>query len=310
MPAPIRAEARGRRRGRPRHRPVGEPCSPSTSCGSVPACPASSKRSTSDPASGLSSALMPIHEYRHGSHTEAHRLMRRAVATGHPGPALRRPADDRPRQARREGRATSFLRDALTRPIPSDGMRNRMAKRLARRAAAEPEPGPDNDDPGLDVHSVVAVPPQLRPGREQDDHLPGPGEPRLAGTTRPTPSTLTPSPCSFGPTAGPSRRRHDLLQPASRLMFRPGPAGSPAGPRRGRRPAGHRRLPGRPRRRRAARFDRDGVRGREPTGGASGACSAAVSSSTAASSSPSRRSSWARLRKVTHCWVQLPERSQ
>lgn len=42
-----------------------------------------------DDRSGLGALLSAdaIHEYRHGSHTDAHRLMRCAVATGHPSRA-------------------------------------------------------------------------------------------------------------------------------------------------------------------------------------------------------------------------------
>lgn len=67
-----------------------------------------------------------LHEYRHGSHPEAHRLMHCAVATGHPSPACvdRLTIDLVKRGEKSE--AAAILRDALSRPIPSDSVRNRM----------------------------------------------------------------------------------------------------------------------------------------------------------------------------------------
>jgi hypothetical protein len=119
------------------------------------------------PSLGALLSADAMHEYRHGSHTEAHRLMRRAVATGHPSSAcVDRLTIDLVKLGEK-AEAASYLRDALTRPIPSDRMRNRMAKRLARCAAASLQPVPDDDDPGLDAHPVVAVPRPLRPGENR-----------------------------------------------------------------------------------------------------------------------------------------------
>jgi stress response protein SCP2/tetratricopeptide (TPR) repeat protein len=73
-----------------------------------------------------------LREYRDGSHDRARDLMRRAVATGHPSPAcVDRLTIDLVKQGEK-AEAAVILRDVLERPIPSDSLRLRMAKRLAR----------------------------------------------------------------------------------------------------------------------------------------------------------------------------------
>ena len=105
-----------------------------------------------------------LHEYRHGSHSEAHRLMRRAVATGHPTSAcVDRLTIDLVKLGEKT-EAAAILRDALTRPIASDSTRNRMAKRLARCATAAPKEPTDGDEPMIDTPTLTAAPRQLRPG--------------------------------------------------------------------------------------------------------------------------------------------------
>lgn len=116
------------------------------------------------PSLGVLLSADALEEYRHGSHADAHRLMRRAVATGHPSPAcVDRLTIDLVKLGEK-AEAASILRVALTRPIPSDSMRNRMAKRLARCAAAAQPPAIDADDPEIDGHPVIAQPQHLSPG--------------------------------------------------------------------------------------------------------------------------------------------------
>lgn len=93
-------------------------------------------------------------EYRNGSHSRAHQLMRRAVATGHPSPACVDRLTINLVKLGEKNEAATILRDALTRPIPSDSMRARMTKRLARCTAGLP-PTTDNDNPVDDKSDVL-----------------------------------------------------------------------------------------------------------------------------------------------------------
>lgn len=104
-----------------------------------------------DDRPGLGSLLSTnaLDEHRNGSHARAHQLMRRAVATGHPSPAC---VDRLTIDLVKVGKKTdsvAILRDALTRPIPSDSMRSRMSKRLTRCSAGlTPPTDTDSDSPG------------------------------------------------------------------------------------------------------------------------------------------------------------------
>ena len=73
-----------------------------------------------------------LREYRDGSHDEARTMMRRAVATGHPSPAcVDRLSIDLVKQGEK-AEAAVILQDVLQRPIPSDSLRLKLTKRLAR----------------------------------------------------------------------------------------------------------------------------------------------------------------------------------
>jgi len=116
------------------------------------------------PSLGALLSADAMHEYRHGSHPEAHRLMRGAIATGHPTPAcVDRLTIDLVKLGEK-AEAASILRDALTRPVPSDSTRNRMAKRLARCTTAAPQEPANVDEPGIDTPPPTASSRQLRPG--------------------------------------------------------------------------------------------------------------------------------------------------
>jgi stress response protein SCP2 len=118
------------------------------------------------PSLGALLSTNAMDEYRNGSHSQAHQLMRRAVATGHPSPAcVDRLTIDLVKLGEKNDAAT-ILRDALTRPIPSDSMRSRMTKRLARCSAGLP-PTTDTDSPSDDKSEVLdptAGTRHLRPG--------------------------------------------------------------------------------------------------------------------------------------------------
>jgi hypothetical protein len=92
------------------------------------------------PSLGALLSTNALDAYRNGSHAEAHQLMRRAVATGHPSPAcVDRLTIDLVKLGEKDDAAT-ILRDALTRPVPSDSLRSRMSKRLVRCSGPLPLP--------------------------------------------------------------------------------------------------------------------------------------------------------------------------
>lgn len=110
-----------------------------------------------------------LREYRVGSHERARQLMREAVASGYASAAcVDRLTIDLVKQGDKV-EAGAILRDALLRPIDSDSLRTRMAKRLARCGnavtvvAEPPEMGSPASEP---VVEAVAVPPirHLRAG--------------------------------------------------------------------------------------------------------------------------------------------------
>jgi tetratricopeptide (TPR) repeat protein len=84
------------------------------------------------PSLGTLLSTTALDEYRNGSHSDAHELMLRAVATGHPGPACVDRLTINLVKRGEKARAAAILRDSLTRPVPSDSMRLRMTKRLTR----------------------------------------------------------------------------------------------------------------------------------------------------------------------------------
>jgi len=129
------------------------------------------------PSLGALLSADAMHEYRHGSHPEAHRLMRGAIATGHPTPAcVDRLTIDLVKLGEK-AEAASILRDALTRPVPSDSTRNRMAKRLARCTTAAPQEPANVDEPGIDT-------PLPRPHRGSCDRARTPRSPAEPGGPR------------------------------------------------------------------------------------------------------------------------------
>jgi stress response protein SCP2 len=84
------------------------------------------------PSLGTLLSDIALREYRDGSHDSARDLMRRAVATGHPSPAcVDRLSIDLVKQGEK-AEAAVILQDALGRPIPSDSLRAKLTKRLAR----------------------------------------------------------------------------------------------------------------------------------------------------------------------------------
>ena len=136
-----------------------------------------------------------LDEHRNGSHARAHQLMHRAVATAHPSPAcLDRLTIDLVKLGEKIDAAT-ILRDALTRPIPSDSMRKRLA-----RCSAGLTPPTDTDSPGDEVPDVpepVIGARHLRPGENTvvDEGL---GVPGSAGTTREPSSSWPRARCFSG----------------------------------------------------------------------------------------------------------------
>jgi stress response protein SCP2 len=109
-----------------------------------------------------------LREYRVGSHDRARDLMRRAVATGYPSPAcVDRLTIDLVKQGKK-AEAAVILRDALERPIPSDSLRVKMTKRLARCGGTPTAAPPAEDSVELDADPLAEpAPPQvqdLRPG--------------------------------------------------------------------------------------------------------------------------------------------------
>ena len=142
------------------------------------------------PSLGALLSANALHEHRHGSHADAHQLMRRAVATGYPSPAcVDRLTIDLVKLGDK-AEAAAILRDALARPVPSDSMRGRMTKRLARCAAAAPPPTNDTDELGDDLPQSASGVRQVRPGETRPSSQES-GAPRSDGTTRATPSTST-----------------------------------------------------------------------------------------------------------------------
>lgn len=84
------------------------------------------------PSLGTLLSTKALDKYRNGSHHRAHELMLRAVATGHASPAC---VDRLTIELVKRGEKTHaamILREALTRPVPSDSLRLRMTKRLTR----------------------------------------------------------------------------------------------------------------------------------------------------------------------------------
>lgn len=116
------------------------------------------------PSLGALLSTNALHEHRRGSHTEAHQLMRRAVATGYPSPAcVDRLTIDLVKLGDK-AEAAVILRDALARPVASDSMRGRMTKRLARCAAAAPSRTTDTDELGDDSPQFASGVRRVRPG--------------------------------------------------------------------------------------------------------------------------------------------------
>ena len=128
------------------------------------------------PSLGALLSTNALDEYRNGSHAEAHRLMRSAVATGHPSPAcVDRLTIELVKRGEKEEAAT-ILRDALLRPVSSDSLRSRMSKRLARCSAGLPVPAGTHERPGdelPDVPQPATGTRHLRPG-ENAAVAPGP----------------------------------------------------------------------------------------------------------------------------------------
>ena len=108
------------------------------------------------PSLGALLSTEALNEYRNGSHTQAHELMLRAVATGHSSPACVDRLTIELVKRGNKAQAAMILRDALTRPVPSDSMRLRMIKRMTRCDAARSTVATlgTTDDEQADEHEV------------------------------------------------------------------------------------------------------------------------------------------------------------
>lgn len=85
-----------------------------------------------EPSLGTLLSENALREYRDGSHDKALTMMRRAVATGHPSLAcVDRLSIDLVKQGEKS-EAAVILQEVLQRPIPSDSLRLKFTKRLAR----------------------------------------------------------------------------------------------------------------------------------------------------------------------------------
>ncbi len=77
-------------------------------------------------------SVLGLREEREGSHAEAVAILAEAAATGHATTGRDRPADRPSGEGRAVGESPNRLAAALAQPIPSDTMRERLSRRLAR----------------------------------------------------------------------------------------------------------------------------------------------------------------------------------